>query len=121
MKNNLLIITVIAVAFFACKKDRTCECTLTKSGTSKTTGKVEQNLFGFPMPLADTTFETKVNDIQVYEIKMEKVTKKTAKNNCFNYSEPYKEKTITSVPASSFNLSVVVTDEGTNTYDCKLK
>jgi hypothetical protein len=121
MKNNLLIIAVMAIVFFACKKDRTCSCTLTKTGTSKTQGKVEMSLGFFPVPLADTTFETKVSDIQTYDVSMKKVTKKTAKNNCFSYSEPYKEKTITSVPASSFNLSVVVTDEGINEYNCKLK
>ena len=121
MKNNLFIIAAIAIVFFACKKDRTCECTVTKTGTSKTNGKVEQNLFGFPVALADTTFETKVNEIRSYDITMDKVTKKTAKNNCFSYSEPYSEKTITSVPASSFNLSVVVTDEGVKDYNCKLK
>ncbi|MBK9283839.1 MAG: hypothetical protein IPM51_05905 [Sphingobacteriaceae bacterium] len=121
MKKNVILVAAFVVIAFACKKDRTCECTVTKKGTSSTQGKVEQNLFGFPVALADTTFETNVSEIQTYEIKMEKVTKKTAKGNCYKYTEPYNEKTITSVPAASFNLSVVVTDKGEKTFDCKLK
>jgi hypothetical protein len=121
MKNNLIVLALIAVVVFACKKDRTCECTVTKKGTSTTQGKADMVFSGFPLPLADTSFETSVNEIQVYEINYQKVTKRAAKTNCIKYTEPYNEKTVTSVPASSFNLSVVVTDKGDRTYDCKLK
>ncbi|MBA3679843.1 MAG: hypothetical protein H0W73_01445 [Bacteroidetes bacterium] len=118
---NYFILAAVALVFFACKKDRTCTCTVKKTGTSTTTGKAELILFpGFPTTLADTSFVTDVNDVQTVDRKLEKVTKRTAKNNCISYSEPYSETTLTSVPASSFNLSVVVTDKGTKHYDCKL-
>ena len=123
MKKTFLIIAVISsLVFFECKKkDRTCSCTITKSGTSTTTGKVTQVLFGFPINLADTSFVTTVNEITIEDIVLQKTTKKTAKNNCYSYSEPYDDKTVTSVPASSFALSVVVEDKGTKQHDCKLK
>ena len=122
MKKEILALSLIcAIAFFACKKDRTCSCTVTKTGTSKTTGKVSQVLFGFPVDLADTTFTQPLNEITTQETQLRKVTKKTAKNNCYSYSEPYKVKMPIAVPASSFNLVVEVTEEGTIDYSCKLK
>ena len=125
MKKNIFSLAIIAsVIFLACsKKDRTCECTVTKKGTSTTTGKVSAELFpGFPTNLADTSFVSQVNEISPSEqTVMQKVTKRTAKNNCYSYNEPYHDKTVTSVPASSFNLAVVVDDVGTKQHDCKLK
>lgn len=115
------ILASVALFVLACKKDRTCTCTVTKTGTSTTTGKAEIVLFpGFPTPLADTSFATNVNEVQTIDKKIEKVNNRTAKSNCISYSEPYNETTLTSVPASSFNLSVLVTDKGTKSYDCKL-
>lgn len=76
---------------------------------------------GFSMPLADTSFVTNVVDIRTYDRKMTKVSKRTANSNCVSYSEPYKEVMPTSVPASSFNLSVVVVNEGERSFDCELK
>jgi hypothetical protein len=120
-KISLLAVCLVVVAQLACKKNRTCHCTMTKTGTSTTHGSADEVLFGFPVTLADTSFSTPINDIQVYDRTINKSTKSAAKNNCISYSEPYKETTLTSVPASSFNLSVEVTNEGTVTYDCKLK
>ncbi len=120
MKKYFILASVVLIAF-ACKKDRTCTCTVTKTGTSTTTGKASLELFpGFPTTLADTSFFTNINETQLVDKKIEKVTKRTAKNNCISYSEPYNETTLTSVPASSFNLSVIVTNKGDKHYDCKL-
>jgi hypothetical protein len=116
-----LAVCLIVVAQMACKKDRTCHCTMTKTGTSTTHGSASEVLLGFPVTLADTSFSTPANDLQIYDRTIKKSTKKAAKNNCISYSEPYKETTLTSVPASSFNLSVEVTNTGTVTYDCSLK
>jgi hypothetical protein len=121
MKNYFILIAV-AFLIFSCKKDRTCSCTVTKTGTSTTTGKADLVIIpGFPMPLADTSFVTNINDVQSVDKKIEKVTKRRAKNNCISYSEPYNETILTSVPASSFNLSVSVTNKGDKHYVCELK
>lgn len=119
---NYLTVAIIILLITSCKKDRTCSCTVTKTGTSTTTGKAEIVLFpGFPTPLADTSFVTNVNETQIVDTKIEKVTKRKAKNNCISYTEPYNETTLTSVPASSFNLSVNVTETGNRHYTCDLK
>ena len=122
MKKNNLIFLVIFIILCACKKDRTCSCTITKTGTSTTTGKVDLTLGFFgSLPLADTSFVTLVNDVQLADKKLEKITKRQAKNNCISYTEPYNETVLTSVPASSFNLSVIVTNKGDKHYSCELK
>ncbi len=120
MKKSFVILAVIVLAILSCKKDRTCSCAETKTGTSKTIGKAEINL-GFPIPLADTTFSNPLNEYRTYDRVYKDTRKGAAKNNCLSYSEPFKETVITSVPASSFQLSVVVEKEGTAVYDCKLK
>ena len=119
---NYFVLTAIALIIFSCKKDRECSCTITKKGTSTTTGKADLVLFpGFPTNLADTSFVTTINKTQSVIVKLEKVTKRSAKNNCISYSEPYNETILTSVPASSFNLSVSVTNKGDKHYSCELK
>jgi len=119
---KIVALTIITLAFIACKKDRTCTCTITKTGTSTTTASANIVLFpGFTTPLADTSFVTPVNEKQNIDKKFEKVKKSAAKNNCISYTEPYLETVLTSVPASSFNLSVTVTNKGDKRYSCELK
>ncbi len=123
IKKIIFSAAILGVLFASCKKDRTCECTVTRTGTSTTNGKVEAALIpGFPtVSLADTTFTTNVYDIQIIPKKMTKVTKRAAESNCVSYTQPYTEKTLTSVPASSFNLAVTITETGEEKYDCTLK
>jgi hypothetical protein len=120
-KVSLLVGLSFVLLVAACKKDRTCSCTVTRTGTSSTTGKVDQVLFGFPVTLADTTFSQPSMEIQTYDKVINKSTKSAAKNNCVSYTQPYNEKNVTSVPAASFNLVVVVTEVGEEKYECKLK
>lgn len=122
MKNRFVILLMIGITFYACKKDRTCTCTITNKGTSTTTGRVSIDLIpGFSAPLADTSFTSNVNTRQNVDKKIIKSSKRVAKANCASYSEPYKEVIPTSFPASSFNLSIIVTNEGVREYDCELK
>jgi hypothetical protein len=123
IKNTLSVFAFIAIVLYGCKKeDRTCSCTVTRKGTSTTTAKVEQVIFGFPLTLADTSFEKSITDVQAVDKVMEDVTKKTAKGNCYNFSQPYNETVITAVPAASFEMQVSVTNKGIETYSsCKLK
>ena len=122
MIKKIIITGCLSVLIFAaCKKDRTCTCTVSRTGTSTTTAKVTQVIFGFPIDLADTAFITPVYDIQLIDKKMTNVTKKTAGSNCISYTQPYSETNLTSVPASSFNLSISITNKGEEKYDCKLK
>jgi hypothetical protein len=122
MKNSIVILFIVGITFFACKKDRTCTCTITNKGTSTTTGKVSIELIpGLSAPLADTSFTSPVYTRHVIDKKIIKSSKRVAKANCASYTEPYVETIPTSVPASSFNLSIIVTNEGVREYDCELK
>ncbi len=119
---KIITLTALIIIIAACKKDRTCECTETRTGTSSTTGAVKVIIIpGFEQNLVDTTFTNPLNETRTYERKYVKTTKQKAKQNCLSYSEPFLEKTITAVPSTSFNFNVIVTNSGTANYDCKLK
>lgn len=117
MKKVVLTALLISGLFIACKKDRTCSCTITKTGNSST--QASADIFG--LPLADTSFITPVYETLPADIKYKKVTKRQAKANCISYEEPYSDNTLTSVPASSINLNIRISSTGTRKYDCKLK
>lgn len=122
MKKLIVFFLPIFISITSCKKDRTCSCTITKTGTSTTQGKAYVSVIpGFPLTLADTSFVTPIYDVQTIDKKLEKLTKTRAKNNCISYTEPYKETVLTSIPVSSVNLSLVLTNEGEKHYECKLK
>ena len=121
-KTTLALPALLLLVTIGCsKKDRTCSCTETKSGTSTTTAKVTQELFGIPIDLADTSFTNSIYEVRVFDRKMEDVSKSSANSNCINYSEPYYEKTATSVPSTSFAMTIEVVESGDKKYDCKLK
>lgn len=121
-KSTLVCLGILLLSALACtKKDRTCSCTETKSGTSTTHAAITQELFGVPFTLADTSFSNPVYDVRVYDRKMDKVTKSEGRSNCIDYTEPYYEKTTTSVPSSTFNMVIEVINSGDVKYDCKLR
>lgn len=118
MKKVIIVAIVAANAFLACKKDRACECTVTRTGTSTTTAALT---FSIPLvgnvPVIDTSFVTPVSDVFKYEKTLTKVSRAAAKSNCIDYKEPYKETTTNSAPP----LLLTTLEEGTRTYDCELK
>lgn len=120
MKNYLMpSLLLLSVFFIACKKDRVCDCTITTSGTTTTKATVAIDLgLGIPIPLADTTFNAGLYKVDENKITMNKVTKRTAKNNCFSKTEDINESNPTVIPGF---LNVTVTNVGTRTYNCKLK
>ncbi|MCA6435225.1 MAG: hypothetical protein ACK5QC_10845 [Bacteroidota bacterium] len=66
MKKIILIIPIALTAFSSCKKERTCECSVTITMTEN----------GVPVPLGLTSYKN--------TSKMTKVSKGTAKANCVN-------------------------------------
>ena len=79
------------ILLVSCKKDRTCSCTLTRTGTAITHGKVEEVLFGLPSVLPGTIFSQSYSDYQIYDNKIINSAKGAAKNNCASYSQSYSE------------------------------
>jgi hypothetical protein len=120
MKKIVIAAIVLCNVFLACKKeeDRTCQCTVTKSGTSTTTAKLSFSvaIIG-EIPILDTSFVTQVSQVNNVDVTLTKVTKKQAQYNCISYKEPYNETTMNTAPP----LTLTTTDAGTRTYDCKLK
>lgn len=118
MKKIIIIAIVASNAFLACKKDRTCTCTVTKVGTSTTTAALT---FSVPIvgnvPVIDTSFVAPVNETNTFDRSFTKVTKSAAKSNCISYKEPYNDITTNSAPP----LLLVTTSKGDRTYDCELK
>lgn len=122
MKNLIALSLLLTFIFTACKKDRVCSCTITKTGTSTTHGSVGIAIIpGFATSVVDTSFSTNVFEIQMVDKKLEKVSKRQAKSNCISYTEPYSESIPTTIPTSTFNLSVVVINKGEKHYACDLK
>ena len=119
MKKVLVAAIIITNVFMACKKeDRTCSCTVTKSGTSTTVAALVVSVPPLGnIPVIDTSFVTSVSDVFMFDRVIKDVTKKQGKNSCLSYTEPYKEQTTNSAPP----LSLVTTETGNRTYDCSLK
>ena len=118
MKKVILAAIIISNIFLACKKDRTCSCTVTKTGTSTTTAALT---FSVPLlgnvPVIDTSFVTPVNESQSVDKTLTKVTKRAAKNNCISYKEPYNERSINEAPP----LQLTTIAKGDRVYTCTLK
>jgi hypothetical protein len=110
---NLIVFTLFAsLVFISCKKDRVCKCTTTTTGTTSTQTKVD---LGTPI---DTTIVVPLNVTSSNEITFYKVSKRKAKNNCFDKSEDVNETTQNGIPGV---LSINVTNAGKKRYSCELK
>ncbi|MGZ3900165.1 MAG: hypothetical protein ACXVNM_04845 [Bacteroidia bacterium] len=123
MRTPIVFCFLAAIFFVACKKDRTCTCTVSKNGTSTTTALITASITipGVPIPLPPITFDTTstipVSESQTFDRKMKDVKKKEANYNCVSYTEPYTETTYNIVP--SFSLTTI--SQGTREYKCSLK
>lgn len=118
MKKVIITLIVLSNAFLACKKDRTCSCTVTKTGTSSTNASLSFSVAIIGnVPIIDTTFVTPISETQTYDKTLTKVSKSAAKNNCISYKEPYTETVVNSAPP----LGLVTTAKGERVYKCELK
>jgi hypothetical protein len=118
MKTFIIVSALASMAFISCKKDRTCSCTVTKTGTSTTTAALTYSvpLLG-NVPIIDTSFTTPINEVQTYDKTIIDVNKRTAKQNCVSYKEPYNENIVNAAPP----LQLTTTSKGDRTYNCELK
>lgn len=118
MKKLLITSFLVSVVLISCKKDRTCSCTVTKTGTSTTTAALTYSvpIIG-NVPILDTSFTTPINEVQVYDKTIMDVNKRTAKQNCVSYKEPYNENIVNAAPP----LQLTTNSKGERTYKCELK
>lgn len=119
MKKSLIAAIILVNVFLACKKeDRICSCYVTKTGTSTTNSSLS---FSLPLignvPLIDTSYTNQVNEVNSVDRTYFKMTKKQAEKACVSYKEPYHEVHLNTAPP----LTLTTTEDGTKTYDCKIK
>ncbi|MGE0567625.1 MAG: hypothetical protein AB7O73_06725 [Bacteroidia bacterium] len=118
MKQLIFSFLAAGLIFASCKKDRTCACTVTKSGTSTTTAALTFSVqFVGNVPVVDTSFTTPINESFSFNREMTKVSKNQAKSNCINYKEPYNETTLNEAPP----LQLKTVSTGERKYSCELK
>lgn len=106
-----LPIVALSLLLVACKKDRTCKCTITTSGTTST--RATSEAAGI-----DTTIITPLYTTNQVETKLKEVSKKNAKFNCNDKEENINESIPNGVPGL---FSVTITNTGTRKYSCELK
>jgi hypothetical protein len=111
MKNIIALIVCLGLTVISCKKNRVCNCTVTTIGTTKTTTSSEL----FPV---DTTIITPLYTNNTNKATYKEVTKRQAKNNCFDRSEDINETSTNNIPGF---VNITNQDTGTRTYDCKLE
>lgn len=91
---------------------------MTKTGTTTTTAALTYSvpLLG-NVPIVDTSFTSPTSEVQTYDRTLMDVGKRTAKQNCVSYQEPYNETITNSAPP----LMLTTTMKGNASYSCKLK
>lgn len=118
MKILFTSIVFITMLLVSCKKDRVCSCTLTKTGTTTTTAALTYSVpIVGNVPIIDTSFTSPTNEVQSYEKTIMDVSKRTAKQNCVSYKEPYNETITNSAPP----LLLTTNMKGEASYKCELK
>ena len=92
MKFYLGVLIVFSLS--ACKKDRTCSCSIVTTGTTTTHSQTAGNTVDIsPLPPivivapTDTTFSTPFTYISSSKYNYDKVSKKTMRKNCASSSE----------------------------------
>ena len=118
MKSVFTTLAFASLIFVSCKKDRVCSCTMTKTGTTTTTAALTYSVpIVGNVPIIDTSFTSPMNEVQSYDKTIMDVNKRTAKQNCVSYKEPYQETITNSAPP----LILTTTMKGDAEYKCELK
>jgi len=127
MKAKLAILFILSLLGSSCKKERTCNCTISESGNrtthSKTAGTSISIIPGIPpielSPAKDTTFVSPYMYNNTAVAKYDKVSKGAMRKNCAaNYEESVNEQEVNIVPGSS---TITITQSGIKTYSCKIE
>lgn len=129
MKSYPIFISLLALLFIACKKERTCSCTVTTSGTitthSQSAGITFSVNIGIPIPpieittARDTTYTQSYGYVNTSKENYEKISKRAMKRNCpRTYEESFQDGGITIIPGTS---TVTTSESGKREYACKIE
>ncbi len=111
MKKHLLFLLSAAALLSACRKDRTCTCTVSTVGIVTTT--IAASTLGL-----DTSFVAPLNNSSEQTVEYKKVTKRNAKTLCVDHDDTFSDTYPAGLPGVA---AVNITNSGTREYDCKLK
>jgi len=117
MKNYLAALAVLSIVFSSCKKDRSCSCTVTTSGT--TTTHTQTTGFEPFLPGTDTTTYQPLSSSNTLKQDYNKVSKKTMRGNCVAHSQESLNQNTSNTSPGIFTITT--TDNGTKVYDCKIE
>jgi hypothetical protein len=125
MKPAHLILIALVLFLGACRKDRTCNCTVTKEGTTTTRNQTAGTSITIsPLPPIeivtpmDTTIVTPFNNSSEQTTVFKDVKARTAKYNCVSFEETISENSVQTIPGTA---TITTSQAGKKTYSCKLE
>lgn len=126
MKINLFILVAVCFSFFSCRKDRTCNCTVTTKGVTTTrnqTAALTLPIPGLP-PIEivagrDTTVYTPFSYADTDNRSYRKVSKNTMNKNCpATAEETFNDDALIITTGTS---TVSINRHGRKTFACEIK
>lgn len=126
MKTTSLFFAALIVLLGSCRKDRTCNCTVTKEGTVTTrnqTPGISINISPLPpvevVAPSDTTIVSPLNGTYEEKTVYQDIKLKTAKSNCVsNYEVSVSENSVQILPGTA---TITTTQSGKKIYSCKIE
>jgi len=131
MKKHVIAVALLGLAFAACKKDHTCDCTVTTDGVTTTrtqiTGlsldSIPLGVISIPLPsllpARDTTTQQPLHNVNTRKTTYSKVSMSDMRAACYASSvETLNDFSVNQAPGI---YTVTTTQSGTKTYDCKIE
>lgn len=126
MKTTSLFFAALIVLLSSCRKDRTCNCTVTKEGTVTTRNQTPGISISIsPLPPvevlapSDTTIVSPLNGTYEEKTVYQDIKLKTAKSNCVsNYEVSVSENSVQILPGTA---TITTTQSGKKIYSCKIE
>lgn len=116
MKKLFLVVSIFALCL-ACRKNRTCNCTVVVDGTS--TVRTQTAGIPFILPETDSTIIQPLYTVNEKKTNFNKVTKRDMRRVCQEKSEEGLNNSTTNVVPSIYTITT--TNSGKKTTTCKIE
>jgi len=126
MKFYFFVLSLVCLGFMSCRKDRTCNCSVTTEGATITHSQTAANVINIPplppveiTPATDTTVISPYNYNTTRKTQYKEVSKNTMNKNCpESFEEGFSDNSTNVTPGTS---TITVTDTGKKKYTCKVE
>lgn len=126
MKFYLGLAALICISLSSCRKDRTCSCSITTTGSTITHSQTAGNVINISplppvviVPATDTTFTTPFVYYSTTKSNYDKVSKKSMRRNCASSSEEeWRDGSTLITPGTS---TVTTTRTEKRVYSCSIE